>query len=189
MSAVLKAPMSLEAYLDWENAQDDRNELVEGEIFAMVGPRRVHGCVVANLTRRFSEKLDGTPCRVFVASMKLQVARDTVLYPDLFVTSDKADLVTELIFRAPTLVVEVLSPSTQAYDRSRKFALYRRLPSLREYLLVDPETRRVEAFRHAEGGPWTFHDMSDDEALHVASLDLRVPLAQVFAGIDEQAPV
>jgi Uma2 family endonuclease len=92
-------------------------------------------------------------------------------------------LATEQIFRAPTVVVEVLSPSTQGYDRSQKFALYRRLVSLKEYVLVDPDTRRVEAFRRSAQDEWVLHDMSDGEALQMAALDVSVPLAEVFAGI------
>lgn len=149
----------------------------------MAEARRVHGRVVNNLSRRFSEALDGSPCQVFHEGMKLQIADDAVLYPDLFVTCDKGDLATEQIFRAPTLVIEVLSPSTQGYDRSQKFALYRRLASLQEYVLVDPYTRRVEAFRRTAAGEWMLHDMSDGDTLHAASLDVRVPMAEVFAGI------
>jgi len=80
-------------------------------------------------------------------------------------------------------VFEVLSPSTQGYDRSQKFALYRRLGSLKEYVLVDPDTRRVEAFRLNAEGAWVLHDMSEGDTLHAASLDVSVPLAEVFAGI------
>lgn len=183
MNALAHPKLTLEAYLAWEEQQPERHEFYRGEVFAMVGARRVHGRVVNNLARRVGEALDGSPCQVFHEGMKLQIADDTVLYPDLFVTCDAADLATEQIFRAPTLVVEVLSPGTQGYDRSRKFALYRRLPSLQEYLLVDPDTRRVEAFRRNADGDWVLHDMSDGPTLHAASLGLSVPMAEVFAGI------
>ncbi len=187
MSAVLQPTLTLQAYLDWENAQDEKHELVQGEIFAMTGGRRTHGRVLLNLARRLAEALEGTPCQVFADSMKLQVADDTILYPDVFVTCSPADLATDQIFREPKLVIEVLSPSTQAYDRSKKFALYRRLPSLQEYILVDPETRRVEAFCRTPADQWVLHDMSDDTAMTVASLACTVPLADVFAGIDSPA--
>jgi Uma2 family endonuclease len=176
--------MTLQAYLDWENAQVEKHELVDGEVFAMTGGRRTHGRVLLNLARRLAEALEGTPCQVFADSMKLQVAEDTILYPDVFVTCSPADLATEQIFREPTLVIEVLSPSTQAYDRSKKFALYRRLPSLREYILVDPETRRVEAFRRNAAQEWVLHDMSDAATLDSPCIAARVPLVEVFAGID-----
>ena len=183
MNALAQPKISLEDYLAWEEAQPERNEFYRGEVFAMAGARRVHGRVVSNLARRVAEALDGTPCQVFQEGMKLQIADDTVLYPDLFVTCDKADLATEHIFRAPTLVVEVLSPSTQGYDRSHKFALYRRIPSLQEYVLVDPDTRRVEAFSRNSEGQWVLNDMSEADTLHAASLGIAVPMAEVFAGL------
>jgi Uma2 family endonuclease len=91
---------------------------------------------------------------------------------------------TETIFHAPTLVVEVLSPSTQAYDRSQKFALYRRLSSLKEYALIDPDTRRAEIFRMNADGLFVFHDMSESETLELASIGCKVAMADVFDGID-----
>jgi Uma2 family endonuclease len=143
--------------------------------------------VVSNLNRRLSEALDGSPCQVFTEGMKVQIGDDTVLYPDVFVTCDKADLATEMIFKSPTLVVEVLSPSTQAYDRSQKFALYRRIPALQEYIVVDPDTRRVEAFRRNARDEWVLHDMSDSDTMEAASVGCRMTLANVFEGIDPPA--
>ena len=183
MNALAQPKLSLEAYMAWEELQPERNEFYQGEVFAMVGARRVHGRVVNNLARRISEVLDGTPCQVFHEGMKVQVGDDTILYPDLFVTCDKADLATEQVFRAPTLVFEVLSPSTQGYDRSHKFALYRRLSSLQEYVLVDPDTRRVKSFRRTAEGQWVLHDMSEADTLQAASLNISVPMAEVFSGI------
>ena len=185
--ALVQRKMSLDEFLAWENEQPDRHEYYQGEVFAMVGGRRTHGRVVLNLARRLGERLEGSPCQVFAESMKVQIAADTILYPDVFVTCDKADLATEMIFRSPRLVIEVLSPSTQAYNRSQKFALYRRLASLQEYILVDPDTRRVEGFRRGEDGLWVLHDMSQDEAMECASIGCKVTLAQVFQGMDPEA--
>ncbi|MCU0923667.1 MAG: Uma2 family endonuclease [Burkholderiaceae bacterium] len=184
MNALTQPKLSLEAYLAWEEDQPERHEFHRGEVFAMVGAKRIHGRVVGNLLRELGLQLKGNPCQVFHEGMKVQIGDDTVLYPDVFVTCDKADLATDRIFRAPTLVVEILSPTTQAYDRSQKFALYRRIPALREYILVDPDTRRVEGFRRGADGLWVLHDMSDGDTLEAACLGLRVPLAEVFAGIE-----
>jgi Uma2 family endonuclease len=178
---------TLDEYLAWENQQPERHEFHRGVVFAMVGGRRSHGRVVANLVRQLGNRLAGTPCQVFAESMKVQVAADTVLYPDVFVTCDKADLATEMIFRAPTLVVEVLSPSTNAYDRSLKFALYRQLASLREYVLIDPDDRRVEAFRRNAAGQWVYDDMSQGAELRLDSVDAAVSLAEVFEGVEPAA--
>jgi len=187
MNAMTQPKLTLQEYLAWENEQPTKNEFYRGEVFAMVGARRVHGRVVSNLNRRLSERLEGSRCQVFVEGMKVQIGEDAVLYPDIFVTGDDADLATELIFRAPTLIVEVLSPSTQAYDRSQKFALYRRIAALQEYILVDPETRRVEAFRRGADGLWVLHDMSDADALEAASVGCRVLLSEVFDGVEPPA--
>jgi Uma2 family endonuclease len=183
MNALAQPKFSLQEYIAWEAQQAERHEFYRGEVFAMVGAKRVHGRVVNNLAGEFRQALRGTPCQAFHEGMKLQIGEDTVLYPDVFVTCDKADLATEQLFRAPTLVVEVLSPSTQGYDRSQKFALYRRLESLKEYLLVDPDTRRVEAFRRTPENQWVLYDMSEDSTLQVASLGLNVPMAEVFDGL------
>ena len=187
MNAVPQAKMSLEAFLAWENAQPERHEFHRGEVFAMVGARRAHGRVVSNLNRRLNERLEGSPCQAFAETMKLQIGADTILYPDIFVTCDKTDLATEVIFRAPTVVVEVLSPNTQGYDRSQKFALYRRVPSMREYVLVDPETRRVEAFRRGSDDLWVLHDMSETAVLQLPALGVEIALAEVFDGVDPAA--
>jgi Uma2 family endonuclease len=176
--------MSLEEFLGWENLQAERHEFHRGEVFLMVGARRTHGRVVLNLATRLSLHLADTRCQVFSEGMKVQIADDTIFYPDVFVTCDAEDLRTDMIFRSPILVVEVLSPSTVAYDRSQKFALYRRLASLKEYLLIDPDTRRVEAFRRNDQDLWVLHDMSESESLEVACLEARVPMNQVFDGVD-----
>lgn len=176
--------LSLEDFLLWENGQPERHEFHLGEVFAMVGGRRVHGRVVANLTSALMSALRGSPCQVFAETMKVQPADDTILYPDVFVTCDAADLRTDMIFKAPKLVIEVLSPTTQAYNRSRKFALYRRMASLLEYVLVDPDTRRIEVFRVGADGLWVLHDMSERDALELASVGCRIPMADVFDGID-----
>ena len=187
MNALTQPQLTLQAYLAWEEDQPEKHEFHRGDVFAMVGARRVHGRVVANLSAELGMRLKGSSCQVFQQGMKVQIGDDAVLYPDVFVTCDKADLATERIFTSPTMVMEVLSPSTQAYDRSQKFALYRRVTALREYILVDPDTRRVEGFRRTADDQWVLHDMSDGHTLEAASLGLSVPLADVFAGIDPPA--
>jgi Uma2 family endonuclease len=185
--ALLAQKLSLEGFLAWENQQVERHEFHRGEVFAMVGGRRIHERVIANLSRWLGNQLEGSACQVFVAGMKLQIADDTVLYPDVMVTCDRADLRADLALRSPALVIEVLSPSTQAYDRSQKFALYRRLDSLQEYILVDPDTRRIDGFRRGADGLWVLHDMSQDEAMHCASVGCRVALADIFHGMEPAA--
>jgi len=182
------AKLTLDDFLAWENTQAERHEFYRGEVFAMVGAKRSHGRVVMNLGAQLMQQLKGSRCQVFSEAMKLQIADDTILYPDLFVTCDRADLRTEMIFRAPLLVVEVLSPSTQTYDRGRKFALYRQLTSLREYLLVDPETREAQAFRRNAAGEWVLHDMTDDTVLRLPCIEVEVAMEDVFDGVEPTEP-
>jgi Uma2 family endonuclease len=176
--------LTLEDFLLWENEQPDKHEFYRGEVFAMVGGRRVHGRVVSNLNAALSSALRGSPCQVFAEGMKVQPADDSIVYPDVFVTCDAADLRTDMIFKAPKLVIEVLSPTTQAYDRSLKFALYRRLASLQEYALVDPDTRRIEVFRVGADGLWVLHDMSERIALTLASVSCEISMNDVFDGVE-----
>ncbi|MEJ8852733.1 Uma2 family endonuclease [Variovorax rhizosphaerae] len=174
---------SLAEYLAWEAEQADRNEFYRGEIFLMVGGTRAHGRIVANMSRRLGNHLDGSACQVFQDGTKVQIADDTVLYPDVFVTCGKTFRDDDQVITDPLLVIEVLSPSTQGYDRSAKFAFYRRLPSLREYVLIDPDTRRVEVFRPEPDGNWKLFDMTEAGALTLASITLDCPMAWVFEGM------
>lgn len=185
--AVPQSKTTVAGYLAWEAQQSERHELVRGEVFAMVGARRVHGLVTGSLFAALKAHLKGTTCRAFADTMKVQVADDAVLYPDVFVTCHADDLRTDMVFAPPKLVIEVLSESTQAFDRGLKFALYRQLASLEEYALVDPVSRRVEVFRRNERGLFELHDQSADAAIRFVSVDCAIPMADVFDGVEEQA--
>ena len=175
---------SLIDHLTWENDQAERHEFYRGEVFTMDGSRRVHGLIGGNLSAALKFHLKGSPCRAFIADMKVQVADDALFYPDVFVTCDAEDLKTELIFRNPKLIAEVLSPTTQAFDRGLKFAAYRQIVALQEYLLVDPDTRRVEVFRRNERGLFELHDQTGAVELYLASVELRLAMDEVFDGVD-----
>jgi Uma2 family endonuclease len=176
---------TLADFLIWEAAQPERHEFHRGGFFARVGGRRIHGLVTGNLYAALRSSLADSPCRAFFESMQLQVADEAVFYPDLFVTCDPADLKTDRVFRAPTLVVEVLSESTQAYDRGLKFVAYRQLASLREYVLIDPDTRRVEVFRRNERELFELHDQTGRADMHLASVDVTLPMGLLFEGLED----
>jgi Uma2 family endonuclease len=177
---------SLADFLAWEESQLERHEFVCGEVFAVVGARRVHGLVSLNIAAALKSQLRGSPCRAFHETMKLQVADEVLFYPDVFVTCDPADLRTERIFTTPTVVVEVLSPSTQSYDRGQKFTWYRRLVSLREYLLVDPDTRELQLFRRGAEGLFTLHDLTGMPQVELTSIGCVLPAEEIFDGLDPE---
>ncbi|WP_027994709.1 Uma2 family endonuclease [Simplicispira psychrophila] len=177
------------AYLDWEAQQTDKHEYLDGEVFAMAGASDAHVTLALNLAVALRAHLRGGPCSVFISDMKLRVAADNAyFYPDVFVTCADADRAQALHKSAPTLVAEVLSPSTSAYDRGAKFAAYRKLPSLREYLLIDPERTSVDLFRRNEEGRWVlFPHEAGGDMLELASVGLRLPLAQLYEDVEFQA--
>jgi Uma2 family endonuclease len=178
------AGFRFEDYLDWEAGQPDKHEFVRGETFAMTGARRAHVTVSLNLASAFKNHLRGTPCRAYMADMKLRVeAADAVFYPDVMVTCDLRDHAADLFLSQPVLVVEVLSESTAAYDRGDKFAEYRKLASLQEYAVVDIDARRVECFRRNPENHWVLYDFADGRDCQFASIGLTMPLAAVFEDV------
>jgi Uma2 family endonuclease len=172
-------------YFDWEDKQVEKNEFLGGEVFAMVGARQEHVIVAGALFARFREHLRDTRCRAFVADMKLEVdAADAVFYPDVMVSCDEADRQRNLALHSPCLVVEVLSDSTAAFDRGVKFAAYRKLAALQEYLLVDIDRCRLELFRREPVG-WVLHEPQGDPALlELTSIGLGLTLSDAFGDLD-----
>lgn len=174
------APLNREAYLSWEAEQPEKHEYLAGEVFAMVGVRREHAVVTLTLGSQLRSHLKGTPCQAFVADMKLFVeAAEAYFYPDVMVTCDERDRRAELAIEHPVLVVEVLSDSTAAYDRGAKFAAYRKLPSLQEYLLVDVDQRRLELYRR-EADHWLFFEAGMDGTLSLESVAMKLGVAEAF---------
>jgi Uma2 family endonuclease len=176
-------------YLEWENSQETRNEYVAGEIFAMVGARDAHNTIAGNLYISFRNHLRGGRCRVFAAEMKLHVeTANAFFYPDVFVTCDERDRGPEadLYKRHAILVIEVLSDSTAAFDRGRKFAFYRELEALAEYVLVDPDRPGVEVFRRDVTGHWVLYPFGPGETVEFASIDLRLPIDAVYEDVQWQ---
>jgi Uma2 family endonuclease len=185
----VKLGFSAEDYLAWEECQDAKHEYVAGEVFAMVGARREHVVVTLNLASALKQRLRGGPCQAYVSDLKLRVeAADAFFYPDVMVSCDHRDHESSVFISHPTLIVEVLSDSTAAYDRGDKFAAYRTLPSLQEYVVVDIRARRLETFRRASDGDWLFHEYGPDSAdCPFPSLAVSVPRDEIFEHVPAEA--
>lgn len=177
----------IDDFLTWEAEQHERHEYLAGEVFAMTGARDAHNTIALNTASALRNGLRGGPCRVFIADMKLRVdAADAVFYPDVLVTCDTRDRAPEadMAKRHPSLIVEVLSPSTAAYDRGLKFELYRRLDSLREYLLIEPDRRHVDLFRREADGRWLLQSVGPDGAIELTSVGgVRLDLATIYEDV------
>lgn len=181
MTALEKPRFDAADYLAWEAEQAEKHEYLAGEVFAMAGASDAHVTISLNLAASLRAHLRGRPCRVYIADMKLEVARgDAFFYPDVFVTCAAADAALADRKRAPLLVAEVLSPSTAAFDRGLKFAHYRSLPSLREYVLIDTERQAVEVFRRDASDHWVLYPSGPGETAEFASVGLVLPLAAIY---------
>ena len=185
MAEPMLAYVSEHDYLDGERDAQQRHEYVDGRIFAMTGASRRHNIVAGNLFARLHAHLRGRPCDVFVSDMRVHVRSvRAYYYPDVVVTCDgrdrKSDDVTGL--EHPSLLIEVLSPSTEAIDRREKWLHYRQLESLHEYVLVDPTQAWVEVFRRTDRG-WVqeLHRDADAE-LALQSVGLTLSLATIYEG-------
>ncbi len=170
-----------EAYLEMEMASQERHEYVDGEVFLMSGAGTTHNDINLNLASLFREHLRGGPCKVHAIDIKLRVeAANCYFYPDVMVTCSEADRQNQYEKREPVLVVEILSPSTALYDRDRKFAAYRQLASLQEYVLVDAEQLSIECYRRADGGEWILRPYLAGETVTLHSLGLTFPLESAY---------
>ncbi|MFT4241928.1 MAG: Uma2 family endonuclease [Acidovorax sp.] len=172
-------------YLAWEQAQADRHEYIDGEVFAMAGGEDRHTTTAGNLYIALRQHLRGTPCSTYMSDVRLHVAASNAyFYPDVMVTCDSGDRASRLSKSAPVLVAEVLSPSTASYDVGAKFAHYRQIASLREYVLVDIDRRSADVYRKGADGLWVLHPFSDGQAVGLASVELTLPAADLFADLE-----
>ena len=173
-------------YLAGERDAALRHEYVHGQVYAMAGASDAHVRISGNVFALLKSHLRGTGCSVYMSDMKVRVKQDTAFfYPDVMVTCDPADLQRNHYKHAPTLIIEVLSPSTEAYDRGNKFALYRELDSLQEYVLINPRTYTVDVFRRNEYGRWELFAFSGATA-HVsfASVDYECTMPDLYEDVN-----
>jgi Uma2 family endonuclease len=175
-------------YLEIERRAEFKSEFYDGEMFAMAGGSRSHSLIKCNLIIAIGNQLKGCPCRVYDSDMRLKVqANGLYTYPDVSVVcgEDQTEGERDDILLNPTVVVEVLSDSREAYDRGKKFQLYRQLPSLREYLLVNQHQPHVEQFIRQESGEWFLRDVAGWESkLTLPSAGITIDMADVYAAVE-----
>lgn len=178
------AAMTAQDFLVWEAGQPQRHEFVGGEVFAMAGAEDRHVTVALNLAIALRQHLAGSPCRTYMSDMKLHVAaRNCYFYPDVLVTCSTVDHASPLVKSEPILLIEVLSPTTAAYGRGDKFAHYRSIASLSEYVLVDIDSRRADVYRKGADGLWVLHPFEPGQVVVLASVDLEIGADRLFAEI------
>ena len=191
MTAVAVQPCPTpEQYLSWEREATTKSEYFNGHIYAMAGASRAHNLIAGNVFGELRFQLRGRSCEAYINDMRVKVSPTGLYtYPDVAVVCDEprfegAHLDTLL---NPTALVEVLSPSTEAYDRGDKFGHYRRLDSLQEYILVAQDRVRVEHYLR-QGEQWLLTELSDiEDVLHLSSIGCDLPLREIYAKVEFSA--
>jgi len=175
--------ISAEEYIIWEPTQEQRYEYWDGQVVAMSGGTRNHNRVSANFFKLLDDFLAGGLCEPYIIDVKVMVEPGRkYYYPDVVVTCDDRDRNPQLI-QFPCLIIEVLSPATEAVDRGRKFIAYRQFSTLKEYVLVQVEQPGVEVFRRNEQGKWVLSDYTLGDILLLESVNLEIVVADLYRQI------
>ena len=181
-----KRKYTIEEYLELENTSDDKHEYYQVELFAMSGANFQHNQVTANLMFRLRQKLSGKPCQPYGSDLRVHIESNTLFtYPDIsiicgppvFRNNDEMNLLN------PTVIIEVLSPGTKDYNRGEKFRLYRDIPTLKEYILLEPEAISIEAFFVNGLNNWEFSIISNiNETLELQTIQTSLELTEIYEG-------
>ncbi|MFZ4641683.1 MAG: Uma2 family endonuclease [Nodosilinea sp.] len=185
MIALPQSSLSPEAYLQLEQQSQTKHEYINGAVYAMAGASDAHVTIAGNLFARLLSHLRGSGCRVYIADMKVRILdRNCFYYPDVMVTCNLQDQTTPTYKQFPKLIVEVLSGSTEAFDRGDKFADYQTLESLEEYVLINTRHQRIECFRRDSGGRWLLQTYTQaTPRFELQSVDFADSLAAIYEDV------
>lgn len=184
MTAQAKRTWTVEDYLAFERSSELKHEYFGGEIFAMAGASAAHNIITANIVASLHRQVFERNCTVSPSDMRLKVVQhDLYTYPDVTVVcgnvhyeDDEQDILLN-----PTVIIEVLSPSTENYDRGKKSHYYRTIPSLQEYLLVSQDGQHVEHFIRYSEHQWLFSEVTNEgEVVQITSIDCALALVDIY---------
>jgi Uma2 family endonuclease len=184
--AYSKQKISIEEYLEMENASPEKHEYYQGEVFAMSGAKVPHVIINDNILTALKQKLKGKPCKPFGNDMRIHIEANTLFtYPDISIVC--GDIITlnndEYNVLNPSVLIEVLSKATKNYDRGDKFKLYREIPTLKEYVLVDSESLSVEIFRLNENNHWELEEYKTNaENFEIKTNNTNLSFEEVYGG-------
>jgi len=187
MSAEAVSKLSIEEYLAFDRGSELRHEFLSGEVFAMSGASWNHGLINGNLASLLRARLRGKGCFVQSSDLRVQIsATGLFAYPDVVVLCGQpqfADKALDTLLN-PQVLIEILSDSTATYDRTTKFAHYRKLESLQDYLLVAQDERKVERYSRRSAHHWEYWEsLGPGDEVEIPSLELRIPLAEIYEGL------
>jgi Uma2 family endonuclease len=188
-TAVIAIPnpklMTPAEYLEWEAQQENRHEYLNGEVYAMTGGTLAHNDIALNLYSSLRAHIRARGCRMNAIDAKTQITEQgPFFYPDLLISCDPRDKAAVKFVQFPCLIAEVLSPGTESYDRGEKFAHYRRLESLQEYLLISSTKPSVEIFRLNERHKWELTPYEAGETMQLTSIDFECAIELLYEDVD-----
>jgi Uma2 family endonuclease len=181
-----KTKLTVEEYLQFENESIEKHEFYDGEVFAMAGAGLRHNKIFSNVFGKLSHKLTGKSCQPYGSDLRIHIPENTLFtYPDISIICGdilQSDIDVDTLVQ-PTVLIEILSHSTQDYDRGGKFKLYRDIPTLKEYILIDSESIDVEVFRINASGHWQLEEYKDlGGFLEIAAVEVAVTLSEIYEG-------
>lgn len=181
-----KQKISIEQYLEMENAALEKHEYYKGEVFAMSGAKIPHIKITGNLFVALANKLKGKKCKPYNSDMRVHIPENTLFtYPDISIVCGEVLTRNNDEFNAlnPTVIIEVLSPKTKNYDRGEKFKLYRDINTLKEYILIDSQSLHVEIFRLNENNHWELEEYNDANSfLEIKSINESILISEIYEG-------
>jgi Uma2 family endonuclease len=176
-----------EEYLKAEQNSLIKHEYQQGLVYAMAGASNIHVSIAINLIAMLRNHVRSSGCRVYASDTKVHIESiQAYYYPDVAISCDPRDREFKNFLRHPCLIVEVLSDTTEAFDRGEKFGDYRNLESLQEYVLISQNRKRVECFRRSTEGQWVFYSYDEPDEIYLASVDFRCTIADVYEDVDFQ---
>ena len=179
-------------YLQIERESLDKHQFYQGEMFQMAGASRQHNRIVTNLIREVSSRLKGGPCQVYPSDLRVHIpSTGLYTYPDVTVVCGEEDFIDDHVdtLTNPTVIFEVLSDSTEKFDRGAKFRHYRSVASLRAYVLVAQNEACVDLLERIDEGHWKFTPVAGlEDTLHIETLNCDLPLAEIYANVEFPLP-
>ncbi|MEO8971751.1 MAG: Uma2 family endonuclease [Ktedonobacteraceae bacterium] len=154
---------------------------MDGYACMLAGGIPIYALMAANLIAEISVQLRGSSCHVYTSDAKVRLSQSRFVYPDVTVSCDERDQQIEAkVLQSPRLVIEILSPKTEAYDRGNKSSYYRACPTIQEYVLVSTQQRAVEVYRRASDRLWTLHAFGPNEQVNFVSIEVTLPMATIY---------
>lgn len=176
--------ISPEDYLAGEETSPIKHEYIDGQVYAMAGASDAHVTIAGNLFALLRNHVRGRGCRVYMSDMKAQIDTANIYYyPDILVTCDPRDRELTNYKKYPCLIVEVLSPKTEAFDRGDKFIDYQQLETLQEYILINQKSQRADCFRRNAEGFWMFKSYHPGNEIHLNSIDFHTPIETLYEDV------